>query len=567
MSTARTLTRVVALFAAATLVAACGGGSDSPREPGASPAPSPAPVPVPAPAPAPAPSPAEDFTLTLSTDKQLVIQGATATVTATVQRAAGFDGPVTVTLSGLPDGVTAAQAIVAGGATSVPIVLSAAAAAPHSLPTGATATGTSGTKTATKPLTVTVGGAPGSMDTSFNGGAQLTSVAEGEDYAIALAVQADGKVITVGRTTTTAGGADIAITRHLRDGTLDTAFGDGGRVVTAVADERGSDEAAAVAVQADGKIVVGGYTTGAGNNRDFLLVRYLPDGTLDAAFGTGGKVVTAIGDDTDQVHALALQADGKIVAGGTAAFTGTTGLDFALARYTAAGTLDADFGTGGKVTTSFAGNATERVYALALQPVGNETRIVAVGGEGRFIAARYTAAGQLDGTFGNGGRVHTLFTSVIGAANAVATAADGKLVVAGHIGNDLAMVQLDMNGALDAGFGTGGKVVAPLSAGNWDQATSIVRQAGGKLLLGGWVYDGVTSNGDFALLRYGADGTPDPTFGTAGKTIVSLAANARSDSGRAIALQADDRVPTVRVLQAGEASDSGYKFGLLRYWL
>jgi uncharacterized delta-60 repeat protein len=320
-------------------------------------------------------------------------------------------------------------------------------------------------------------------------------------------------------------------------------------------------------VQADGKIVVGGYTTGAGNNRDFLLVRYLPDGTLDATFGTGGKVVTAIGDDTDQVHALALQADGKIVAGGTAAFTGTTGQDFALARYTAAGALDADFGTGGKVTTSFAGNATERVYALALQPVGNETRIVAVGGEGRFIAARYTAAGQLDGTFGNGGRVHTLFTSVIGAANAVATAADGKLVVAGHIGNDLAMVQLDMNGALDAGFGTGGKVVAPLSAGNWDQATSIVRQADGKLLLGGWVYDGVTSNGDFALLRYGADGTPDPTFGTAGKSIVSLAANARSDSGRAIALQADDRVPTVRVLQAGEASDGGYKFGLLRYWL
>ena len=98
-------------------------------------------------------------------------------------------------------------------------------------------------------------------------------------------------------------------------------------------------------------------------------------------------------------------------------------------------------------------------------------------------------------------------------------------------------------------------------------ATSIARQADGKLLLGGWVYVGVTSNGDCALLRCGADGTPDTTFGTAGKSIVSLAAHARSDSGRAIALQADDRVPTVRVLQAGEASDGGYKFGLLRYWL
>ncbi len=497
-----------------------------------------------------------------------MIQGLTAIITATVARSAGFDGAVDVALTGLPEGVTAPAAIIAAGATSVQITLSAAAAAPHSLPTLGSATGTSGSKTASKPLTVTVGGAPGVVDTSFNGGAQLTSVAEGEDYALAVAVQSDGKVLTVGRTTTTAGGADIAITRHLRDGTLDAAFGNGGKVVTAVAPERGADEAAAVVVQPDGKIVVGGYTLPTGGTKDFLVVRYLPDGTLDGTFGNGGKVVTPIGDDSDHVFALALQADGKIVAGGTAAFTTTTGQDFALVRYTAAGALDAGFGTGGKATTSFSGNSTERIYGLALQPVGGEQRIVAVGGEGRFIAARYTAAGALDGSFGDGGKVHALFAPFIGAANSVTVVADNKLAIAGHMGNDLTMVQLDASGALDAGFGQGGKVSTPLSAGNWDQATSIVRQADGKLLLGGWVYDGVTSNGDFALLRYEANGTLDATFGTAGKSIVPMAPNARSDSGRAIALQPDDRVPTVRVLQAGEASDGGgYKFGLVRYWM
>lgn len=556
-----TRARLAALFSLAAL-AACGGGGSA------------APAPAPdqghgAPAPAPAPAPTGGFSLTLSTDRTLVIQGHTATVTATVTRHGGFDGAVLVTLNGLPAGVTAAPVLIAQGATSATLTLVAAADAAHSLPTAGRADGSAGNEADSEPLTVTVGGAPGVVDTSFGGGAQLVSVAEGEDYATAMAVQPDGKVITVGHTTTNAGGTDIAIVRHGRDGSLDTTFGNGGRVVTAIAAGRGSDAAYAVAVQADGKVVVAGTTAVNGTDQDFALVRYLPNGALDTSFGNGGKVVTSLGASVDRIHAIALQADGKIVVGGDSdRGTATTGMDFALARYQPNGTLDAGFGNAGTVTTPIrAQSARDSVYAIVLQPFGAEQRIVAVGGEGDFVAARYTAAGVLDAGFGSGGKIAGVFgNSTIAAARAVTLAADNKLVLAGQVQNDFALARLNVDGSADAGFGTGGKVVTAVSA-NWESVTALVRQADGKLLAGGWVYEGNSSSGNFAVARYSADGVLDAGFGSAGIAITPVAAPTRSDSGRALVLQPDERVSTVRVLQAGEASEGGYQFALLRYWL
>lgn len=563
MSTLPTLSRLAVLFAAAALTACGGGGSSDPG---------PTTPPAGAPAPGPAPAPAASFEISLSTDKALVIQGQSAVVNASVTRTAGFDGAVVVTLTGLPTGVSASPVMIASGATSAPITLFAQSDAPHSLPTAVSAAGSAssnaGTLAASKPLTVTVGGLPGAVDTSFNGGPQLTSVGDGEDYAFAMAVAPDGKIVTVGRTSTNAGGTDIAITRHLRDGTLDAAFGNGGKVVTAIAPGRGADEARAVLVEPDGKIVIGGYTDATGTNKDFLVARYNTDGTLDAGFGDGGKTITDIGNGTDQVYAIARQADGRIVAGGSAAFPQTTGQDFALIRYGSNGAHDPSFGVNGVVTTAInSGGSNELIYSIVLQPVGGETRIVAVGGEGTFMAARYTANGQLDPGFGDGGKIRALFQSVIGSAESVALAADNKLVIAGHIGHEFSLVQLNADGQLDTGFGNGGKVTTPVSATNWDEATAVVRQADGKLLVGGWVYEGVSTNANFVVLRYNADGSEDASFGAAGRVITPVAPGGRHDAGRALALQVDERVPTVRVIQAGEATDGNYKFGLLRYWL
>src|SRR5439155_8699659 len=139
------------------------------------------------------------------------------------------------------------------------------------------------------------------------------------------------------------------------DGSVDLTFGSGGRVVT---DFGGDDTAFALAVQPDGKIVVAGVSTG-GGTMDFALARYDSDGALDTTFGSGGRVVTDLGGNggnggNDEAFALVVQPDGRLVAAGASTAAGSLDFDFALARYNTDGTLDATFGTAGQVVTDFA---------------------------------------------------------------------------------------------------------------------------------------------------------------------------------------------------------------------
>ncbi|RNL73939.1 hypothetical protein EBF04_29975 [Streptomyces sp. I6] len=199
-------------------------------------------------------------------------------------------------------------------------------------------------------------------------------------------LQADGKIVAAGFST--AGGtSDFALARYDTNGTLDAAFGTGGLVTTDFGP--GSfDQASGVAVQADGKIVAAGLSD-TGGLGDFALARYNTNGTLDAAFGTGGLVTTDFGGSTDQAFGVVLQADGKIVAAGSSTTGGTD--DFALARYDTNGTLDATFGTGGLVTTDFGPGSFDQAFGVAVQADG---KIVAAGlsdtgGTDDFALARY----------------------------------------------------------------------------------------------------------------------------------------------------------------------------------
>ncbi len=504
------------------------------------------------------------FSLNVSRDKFPILQGATETITVTVVREAGFEGAVDVTLSGLPSGTTATSVNIASSATTGDIKIDAGATAPHSLPTVVTVKGTSGDKSATKDFNLTVRGPPGSLDTSFATGTVITPVGPGEDYAEAIAVQSDGKIILAGRSNTGAGN-DFALVRYNRDGSLDTSFGTGGKVTTAVGS--GGDEAYAVAVQSDGKILAAGSADGGASGLDFALVRYNADGSLDASFGTGGKVLTALGNATDRIYAIKLQADGKILAGGETA-AGATGQDFALVRYNADGSLDTSFGTGGTVVTAIASaGGRDTIFSLALQQVGGETRIVAAGGEGDFRLARYTSSGALDTSFGTGGTIANVFTSSIGSARAVTIDSAGKIVVAGHFSNDFALARLNESGALDTSFGNAGKVVTQLNPGNDDVATAVALQEDGKILVGGWVHPNPGTSGDFAVVRYDVTGALDTTFAGSGKVVTSVAAGTKNDKASALVLQTDERVPTVRVLVSGSASDNNNDFALTRYWL
>jgi uncharacterized delta-60 repeat protein len=552
--------RSIALVAALALgLSACGGSGGSESTPPANENPP----------PIENPPPSDLFTLTLSGDKLVLLQGATGRMQATIARVAGFNDAVTVELSGLPQGVSAAPVVIAAGATVADLVLSAQASAPHSLPTTATATGRANDKTAAKPLTVTVRGRPGVVDTSFAGGTIVTPVDIGEDHVNAVAVQADGKVLVAG-SSGTVGGTKLSVLRYQRDGALDTTFGTSGKVLVALG-TNGNDRANAIAVQDDGKIVVAGSSQQGTSGLDFALLRFNADGTADAGFGNGGKVFADFGSESDRAWALLLMPDQSIVVGGeTNTGNSAGGVDFALARFSASGALVAGFGTQGKVITPLKSAAgTDVVRALALQTVGGATHILAVGGEGDFLAARYTDAGALDGTFASNGKVVGLFNANIGSAYAVTVLPDGAAVIAGHIGHNFAAVQLGASGQLDNRFGPAndGRFVLPVSAANWDEATAVVRQADGKLILSGWVYSGNSSAGDFAALRLQADGTIDSTFGNAGITIQPMAAGTKNDLAHAAVLQPDTRIPSVRAILAGEANGSNHDVALTRLWL
>lgn len=510
--------------------------------------------------------PATAFTLSLSADKALLLQGDSTTLTVQLQRRAGFDGAVVVALANLPAGVTAPPVTIAAGSSSATVTLSATAVAPHSLPTDVQVSGTATGQVASRTLTLTVRGLPGAVDTSFASGKIVLPVGPGEDYANASAVQADGKIVVAGSSATTAG-TQISLVRYTRDGVLDPGFGNAGKVMTLVGSSAtgNNDQALAVAVQGDGKLVVAGRSKQAAGD-DFVLVRYNADGSLDAGFGNGGKVLTDFAGGTDVARAILIQADGKIVVGGDATMA-TSGLDFALARYNADGSLDAGFGTGGKVTTALkSGTGTDSVRALAIQPVQGEARILAVGGEGDFLAARYSASGQLDAGFATAGKLVGVFGGNIGGAYAVTVLPDGRAVLAGHDNNDFALAQLTLAGALDPSFGTGGRVHRAVTT-NWDQATAVVRQADGKLVVGGWAYSGQGSAGDFVAMRFAADGTPDAGFGQQGLVLTPMANGTLGDMAHTLVLQPDERLPAVRAIQAGEANGANNDYAITRYWL
>jgi uncharacterized delta-60 repeat protein len=357
--------------------------------------------------------------------------------------------------------------------------------------------------------------AVGDLDSTFHGTGFLTlDIAGSDDFGFAVAVQSDGKVLVAGRAWTgSMTGNDFAIARFNANGTLDTTFGGTGIVTTNMGST--SDSISAIAVQSDGKIVAAGEATRSGTGSDFALVRYNSNGTLDSTFGTGGKVFTDFNTDTDQAKGLTLTASGQILVAGTATVASLPRMG--LVRYNTNGTLDSAFGTGGKVTTGFAGGFA-RGDSVAMCAGG----FIAVGGSvfndstgmSDFAVAKYSSSGVLDTTFGTAG-LATIDLGGDDLAHAVAVLPSGKIVLAGEYFNfetgdgDYAVARLLSNGTLDTSFGSGGTVLSDF-AGDYDQGTSMVVQGDGKVVVGGTATVGGVS--EFGLVRFNTDGTLDGTF-------------------------------------------------------
>jgi uncharacterized delta-60 repeat protein len=510
------------------------------------------------------PAPAPRFLLSLSTDKLPVLQGDRAELTVKVERRDGFEGAVELEVDGLPEGVAWAKVTIAADEAEAVLELNAPSSAPHSLPTAVKVTGRAAQLSDSRDLTVTVYGRPGDVDTSFQGGKVMTQVGEADAYAYAMAKQSDGKLIVVG--TCHDHGGDFAVMRLTRDGELDATFGEGGLVTTQVG--AGSDVARAVVVDDKGRIVVAGSAVDPAAGLDFAVVRYLANGDVDESFGAAGKARVSFSDDADTAYAVALQPDGKLLIGGDANLgTSASGMDFAIARLLDDGSLDESFGGDGRVTqaiSTFSGR--DSIYALTLQDVDGEPRIVAAGGERDFTLARFTTEGELDTTFGEEGKLAGLFGSTIGAARAVRTTDSGELLVAGQAQHDFALAKLSAAGSLVPSFGQEGKVTTAVSAENWDEAYGLGLEKDGNIVLAGFSYEGNSSAGNTALVRYTPDGELDDGFGDGGIVVTAVAASNKADQGSALLIATDERVPMQRIYVAGYASSSFSQFAVTRFW-
>ena len=352
----------------------------------------------------------------------------------------------------------------------------------------------------------------GRLDRKFGAdGKVLTDFGSGSDVLTALAIQSDGKIVASGYSF--AGGtADFALARYNPDGTLDATFNATGKVLTDFSGP-GGDFAHALAIQSDGKILAAGISDQSAGNGDFALARYNPDGTLDSTFNATGKVLTDFSgsgsDDFANWMGLAIQEDRKIVVAGSSEASGTP--DFALARYNPDGTLDSTFNATGKVLTDLSASGSDDfANALALQSDG---KIVAAGlsiasGNYDFALARYNPNGTLDATFNATGKVLTDFTGAGSAdlAYGLAIQLDGKIVVAGSsfaggTAYDFALTRYNLDGILDATFNATGKVLTDFSgSGSDDVAYALALQSDGKIVAGGLSTTSTTA--DFALARY-----------------------------------------------------------------
>ena len=367
----------------------------------------------------------------------------------------------------------------------------------------------------------------GSLDTSFDGDGRITTDFFGFiDVAQAIAVQTDGKIAVAGFTETIYGGGyDFALARYNANGSLDTNFDGDGKLT---ANFTGGELAYDLVIQPDGKIVVVGntFTEMSGG---VALVRFNTNGSLDTSFGTNGKVVAALGNGRGTATSVALQSNGKIVIGGY----GTSTMfdeDFFVARLESNGQLDATFGTNGVRFTDMSGGDDDAALDIALQMDG---KIVAVGyavmQTGNFAMTRYTTDGNLDTNFGNAGKVITEFDE-FSSANRVVIQADGKIVSAGYATRNVGaefnfgLSRHNSNGSLDTSFGSGGKVITEFATGfHRDEARGVVIQPDGKIIAAGNTSSQVAT--DFALARYISANTPVSKpfdFDGDGKTDISI---------------------------------------------
>lgn len=405
----------------------------------------------------------------------------------------------------------------------------------------------------------------GTLDANFGTqGKIITSINSGADKAYGVALQSDGKIVVAGMTTSATTGKDFACVRYNTDGTLDTSFASAGIFTNDV--QIGSDDVAySLAIQADGKIILAGYSDD-GSNKNAALIRLNTDGTIDTTFGTSGKVLTDfITNKADEIKVVKIHAlTGNIIVGGTSS-TSTTNSQAVIARYTSSGALDTTFSTTGinntLLNSSGGGTYYFTIEDLSVKANGKISAVGWINQQGlqwsaNHYACRLNSNGVLDTTFSSNGVIATN-----GSFNAddktfsMLLNSDDSILFSG--GGHLSTLEYDFFMGLydNAGATAIGKASFDYGALIKDIAYGMGMDSTGKIILAGSNVTSVTSS-TFGLSRVNANYTADTTFGTAGKVTTTFGTNTTNEAFD-MAIQSDDKIIAVGY--------TGNDFAIARY--
>lgn len=360
-------------------------------------------------------------------------------------------------------------------------------------------------------------------------GYRLISMGPKNDLAFKVLRQSDGKLLMIG-TEDYNGSSDFSLIRINSDGANEVGsyLGYGRLIDVSPSFFQMSDYAKSGLIQADGKILIAGYS-GAGSSSDFTLVRLNTDGLFDSSFGASGTLVVPIGAESDELADMAIQSDGKIIAvGGT--YNRSTNTDFSITRLNSNGLIDLGFGQNGKLTVAVGqGASVDSAQSVVINASGS---IYVAGhsstsGNFDFSLIKLTNSGALDSSFGSSGKLILPMGSETDFLSQMAIQSDGKILLLGTIYNGLyhsvGLARVNSNGTLDQTFGSGGKVSfsfgdSPLSVSD---GSSIAIQNDGKIVVLG-KYQASSSSGvsGFGFARLNQDGTFDQNFSFDGKTII-----------------------------------------------
>lgn len=414
----------------------------------------------------------------------------------------------------------------------------------------------------------------GSLDISFDGDGLATNPISATDSSvnfISALAQTDGKFIVI--TSADPYGSynfavDFVTRRYNSDGTTDLSFGVNGKVTTTI--QPGFNTANNIATQSDGKILVVGYSrpldlTFNTVSKEFNVIRYNINGTLDTSFDNDGKAKTNFDSSNDECTILLAQPDGKHIAIGTKIYTepnNTFHKDIALARYTNEGRLDSTFGNAGKVISVFGQNL-NYINNAVLQPDG---KIVVSNNSFAYPATaytyeliRYNSNGSLDSTFGTNGKVITEFET-----KSLLTQTDGKIIAISLSFDTLNNIFLTLkrytnNGILDNTFDNDGSVSI---MGNYNVPFTSIIQPDGKIIVSLNATDTLGQVGTY-LTRFNTDGSLDNTFLSSFLNMYSI--NNSTFYPKSMFIQSDGKI----ILAGKRVSFIGavdvYEFAAVRY--